>query len=162
MNYSILFTVIAAAALGLSACGKSEEPAEEAAAPVTGAAEEAKSDAEKALAEAKEKGREAAEAASEAAAQVAKSARERGGEIAETAKEAGTEMADAANARAEAFIAQVKEYLANNDTDLAAETMEKLRAIKASLSETAQAQIEQLEQMLAATKGGAAPPPQGQ
>lgn len=162
MKYSIPFTVLLAAALGLSACGKSEEPAEEAAAPATGSTEEAKSDVENALAEAKEKGREAAEAAAEAAAQVAESAREKGGEIAETAKEAGAEMAAAANAQAEALVAKVKEYIANNDTDLAAETMEKLRAVKASLSESVQAQIEQLEQMFADAKGSAEPPPQGQ
>lgn len=147
MKHSIPFTVILAAALGLSACGKDEEPAKEAAAPATGAAEEAKPDVEKALAEAKDKGREAAEAAVEAAAQVAESAREKGGEI-----------ADAANTQAEALIAKVQEYIQSNETDLAAETMEKLRAIKDSLSESTQAQVERLEQMLAAVKGDVEPP----
>ena len=155
MKFYIPATVILAATIGLSACGKSEEPAEEAAAPTTGAAEEAKADVQKALAEAKEKGQEAA-------AQVAESAREKGGEIADNAKEAGAQMAEAANAQAEALVAKVKEYIENNDTDLAAETMEKLRAVKASLSESMQARIEQLEQMLAAADGGAEKPPQGQ
>lgn len=162
MKYFIPFTVILAAALGLSACDKGEEPAEEAAAPVAGAAEETKSDLEKALAGAEEKGREAAEAAAEAAAQVEESAREKGGEIVESATVAGADMAETANAQAEALVAKVKEYIENNDIDLAAETMEKLRAIKASLSESAQAGIEQLEQMLAAAKGGAEPPLQSQ
>jgi len=162
MKYSIPFTLILAVALGLSSCGKSEEPAEEAAAPATGSAEEEKSDVEKALAEAKEKGREAAEAAAVAAAQVAESAREKGGEIAASATESGAQMAVAANAQAEALIAKVKEYIENNDTDLAAETMDKLRAIKTSLSESAQAQIEQIEQMLAESKGSAEPPPPGE
>jgi len=155
MKYSIPFTLILAVALGLSSCGKSEEPAEEAAAPATGSAEEEKSDVEKALAEAKEKGREAAEAAAVAAAQVAESAREKGGEIAASATESGAQMAVAANAQAEALIAKVKEYIENNDTDLTAETMEKLRAVKDSLSESVRAQIEELEQILADAKAGA-------
>jgi hypothetical protein len=162
MKYSIPFTVILAAALGLSACDKGEEPAEEAAAPATGVAEETKSDVEKAVTGAVEKGREAAGAAVEAAAQAAESAKEKGGEIVESATAAGADMAETASAQAEALIAKVKEYIENNDIDLAAETMEKLRAIKASLSESAQARIEQLEQMLAAAKGSAEPPPQGQ
>mgnify|MGYP003573532692 FL=1 len=155
MKYSIPFTLILAAILGLSACGKSEEPAEEAAAPATGSAAEEKSDVEKALADAKEKGREAADAAAVAAAKVAESAREKGGEIAASAKESGAQMAAAANAQAEALMAKVKEYIENDDTDLAAETMDKLRAIKDSLSETVQEQIEVLEQMLADAKAGA-------
>ena len=155
MKYSIPFTLILAAILGLSACGKSEEPAEEAAAPATGSAAEEKSDVEKALADAKEKGREAAEAAAVAAAKVAESAREKGGEIAASAKESGAQMAAAANAQAEALMAKVKEYIENDDTDLAAETMDKLRAIKDSLSESVQEQIEVLEQMLADAKAGA-------
>ena len=64
-------------------------------------------------------------------------------------------MAAAANAQAEALMAKVKEYIENDDTDLAAETMDKLRAIKDSLSETVQEQIEVLEQMLADAKAGA-------
>lgn len=155
MKYSIPFTLILAAILGLSACGKSEEPAEEAAAPATGSAAEEKSDVEKALADAKEKGREAADAAAVAAAKVAESAREKGGEIAASAKESGAQMAAAANAQAEALMAKVKEYIENDDTDLAAETMDKLRAIKDSLSESVQEQIEVLEQMLADAKAGA-------
>ena len=93
---------------------------------------------------------------------MAESAREKGGEIVESATLAGAEMAETADAQAEALLAEVKEYIENKDIDLAAETMEKLRALKASLSESWQARIEQLEQMLAAAKGSAEPPPQGQ
>lgn len=155
MKYSIPVAVLLAATVGLSACGKSEEPAKEEAAPAIGTAEEERSDVQKALAEAKATGKEAAAAAAEAASQVVDSAREKGGEIAESAKESGAQMVAAANAQAETLIAKVKEYIENNDTDLAAETMEKLRAVKSSLSESVQAQIDELEQFLADAKAGA-------
>lgn len=162
MKHPIPFILALAAILALGACGKTEEPAEEAAAPATGAAEETKSEAEMAIAEAKEKGKEAAGAAATAVTEMAESAREKGGEIAESAQVAGTEMADTASAQAEALIAKVKDYIANNEIDLAAEAMEKLQAVKASLPESAQAQIERLEQMLAGSKSGAEPTTQGQ
>ena len=162
MKHSIPITLILAAALGLSACDKGEEPAEEAAAPATGAGEETKSDVDKAVTGAIDKGREAAGAAVEAAAQALASAKEKGGEIVESATVAGTDLAETASAQAEALMAKVREYIENNDIDLASETMEKLRALKASLSESAQARIDQLEQMLAAAKGSAEPPRQSE
>ena len=157
MKHPVLLALPIAAALVLGACGKSEEPAEDAAAPASGAVDEPKTDVEKALADVQEKGREAIQAAAEAADKMAESAREKGGEIAEATMEQSAEFADAANAKAEELAARVKEYIENNDTDLAAETMEKLREIKASLSESARAQIEQLEEALAAAKGEAEP-----
>lgn len=162
MKHPIPLTLALAITLGLGACGKTEEPAEETAAPATGAAEETMSEAEKAIADAKVQGKEATEAAAKAVTEVAESAREKGGEMAESAKAAGAEMADTATGQAEALIAKVKEYMENNEIDLAAATMEKLRAVKASLPESAQAQIEQLEQMLSASKSGAEPTSPGQ
>jgi bifunctional pyridoxal-dependent enzyme with beta-cystathionase and maltose regulon repressor activities len=57
------------------------------------------------------------------------------------------EMADAAIMQAEDWIDQVMSYLEEGKTELAAGVMEKLRAVKASLPENIQAEIDKLEEM---------------
>ena len=125
--------LLAAAAIALTACGKSEEPAKKAAAPETGAVEQA-------MGSMKEEGREAAEATSQ---------------MATAAMDKGSEMADAAVAKAEELIQQAKEYIAENKIDLANGAMEQLRTLKDSMPESLQAQIDNLEQMLSSAQGGA-------
>ena len=131
MNKPIVFAFLVAAAVGLSACGKSEEPAQEQKAPETGVVEEGKAMVEQAAEAAKEGAGEAAEKASE--------------------------MADEAIAKAEELIDQAKEYIENNEIDLAQEVMEQLRKLKDSLPESVQAQIDNLEQMLSSASSAPAP-----
>jgi hypothetical protein len=54
MNLRLLFPILVALALGLSACGKTEDQAEQTAAPATGAAQEEKAAAAPATEAAKE------------------------------------------------------------------------------------------------------------
>ena len=140
MNNGIFIALLAAAAIALTACGKSEEPAKEMAAPETGAVEEQKSAVEQAMGSMKKEGQEAAEGTS----QMATAAMEKGGE-----------MADAAAAEAGGLIQQATDYIAENKIDLANGVMEQLRTLKDSLPESLQAQIDNLEQMLSSAQGGA-------
>lgn len=128
-------------ALVLSGCDRSEEPADETTGPATGVVEESKSDVEKALEEAGQKGREAV-------VDTAESLRQTGDEIADTARAQGSELAEATTEKADQLIASVKRYIEENNIDLARESMDQLRAIKSSVSESVQATIDQLEQML--------------
>jgi len=155
MKHTIPLLLPLVFALGLSACGKEDEPAEQEAAPATGEIEAPKTDVQKALENAREKSREAAEAAAEAAAEIAETAREKGGEIAETTRVQGAAMAEAANARAAELVARVKAYIENNEVAPTEELMTQLRQLKASLSESLQAQVVQLEELLA--EGNAVP-----
>lgn len=133
MNDRVLIAILVAASVGLSACGKSEEPAEAQKAPETGAVEEAKTMAEQAV-DATKKG--------------ADKASEKASEMTSTAMEKGAEMADAAVAQAEDLIQKAKEYIDNNQIDLAQEAMNQLRSLKDALPESLQAQIDKLEEML--------------
>ncbi|TNF98958.1 MAG: hypothetical protein EP297_06810 [Gammaproteobacteria bacterium] len=63
----------------------------------------------------------------------------------EMASEAESSMMD----EAKSLIEKVKEYLANNDFDLAGQTLEKLAGMKSMLPESLQSQIDSLQSMLA-------------
>jgi len=141
VNTSLLLAIVVTAAVGLSACGKSEEPAQEPKAPETGAVEEGKTMVEK-----------AAEAAKEGA--------EKASEMTSAAMEKGAEMADAAIAKAEELIQQAKDYIDNKEFDLAEGVMEQLRKVRDSLPQSLQEQIDKLEAMLSSSTS--APAGQGQ
>jgi hypothetical protein len=121
------------ATVGLSACGKSEEPE----APETGAVEEERTMAEE-------------------AAEVAKEGAEKASEITDAAMEKGAEMAEAhaAVAKGEELIQQAKDYIDNQEIDLAEEVMAQLRKLRDSLPESLQEQIDKLEAMLASASQG--------
>jgi hypothetical protein len=132
MHSRLLLALVMSAAVGLSACGKSEEP-EAPKAPETGAVEEGKAMVEK-----------AAEAAKEGA--------EKGSEMTSAAMEKGAEMADAAIAKAEELIQQAKDYIDNKEFDLAEGVMEQLRKLRDSLPQSLQEQIDRLEAMLSSSR----------
>jgi acyl-CoA reductase-like NAD-dependent aldehyde dehydrogenase len=126
MNSRLLLALVLTATVGLSACGKSEEPE----APETGAVEEETTMAEE-------------------AAEVAKEGAEKASEMTDAAMEKGAEMADAAVAKGEELIQQAKDYIDNQEIDLAEEVMAQLRKLRDSLPESLQEQIDKLEAMLA-------------
>jgi hypothetical protein len=128
------FALLVAAAVALSACGKSEEPAEESMAPETGAVEEGKTMME-----------QAAETAKEGAGAVS--------EMSSAAMEKGAGMAEAMVAQAEELIQKVKDFIESNQLDLAEEAMTKLRGLKDSLPASLQEQIDNLETMLSSAAG---------
>jgi hypothetical protein len=140
MKSRLRLALVLTAAVGLSACGKSEEP-EEKKAPEAGAVEEEKTMVEK-------------------AAEVAEEGAEKASEMSTAAMEKGAEMADAAVAKAEELIQQAKDYIGNKELGLAEEMMEQLRKLRDSLPASLQAQIDQLETMLSASTS--APESQGQ
>jgi acyl-CoA reductase-like NAD-dependent aldehyde dehydrogenase len=140
MKSRIWLALVVTAAVGLSACGKSEEP-EEPKAPETGAVEEKKTMVEK-------------------AAEVAEEGAEKVSEMSTAAMEKGAEMADAAVAKAEELIQQAKDYIDTKEFDLAEQVMEQLRKLRDSLPESLQAQIDQLETLISSTTS--APASQGQ
>lgn len=140
MKSRLLLALVVTAAIGLSACGKSEEPAEPKA-PETGAVEEGKTVREK-------------------AAEVAKEGAERASEITGAAMEKGAEIADAAVAKAQELIQQAKDYIDNKEFNLAEKVMEQLRKLRDSLPEYLQEQIDKLEAMLSSSTS--APAGQGQ
>lgn len=191
-NPLALTSLVAAVALGLTACGPSEEGSTEAPAEEKTSLEQALDQAKQAGEEAKAKMSEAAEAAgvaagaameeakvkaaevtdvakakmgeaSEAGAQMAGEAMEKGKELSAAAAAKGAELMQVTSENAEAMIQKVKDSLANNDIDLAKSVMDGLAAIKDSLPENLQAEIEKLQGMFggageeAATAVDAAP-----
>ena len=141
MTSRLLLAIVVTATVGLTACGKSEEPAPEQKAPETGAVEEGKTMIEQ-------------------AAEVAKEGAEKASEMTSAAMEEGTDMAGAAVEKAEKLIQQAKDYIDNNQIDLAEGVMEQLRTFKDSLPDTLQEQIGKLEAMLSSTTSAPAGPGQ--
>ena len=133
MHSRLMFALVVTAALGLSACGKSDEPAQEPEAPDTSAVEEGKTMVEK-------------------AAEVSKEGAEKASEMTSAAMEEGAEMADAAVAKAEELIQQARDYIENKEFDLAEGLMEQLRKLRDSLPQSLQEQIDKLEAMLSSSR----------
>lgn len=100
MTSRFLLAIVVTAAVGLTACGKSEEPAPEQKAPETGAVEEGTTMIEQAAA-------------------VAKDGAEKASEMTSAAMEEGAEVAGAAVKKAEELIQKAKGYIDNNQVDLA-------------------------------------------
>jgi acyl-CoA reductase-like NAD-dependent aldehyde dehydrogenase len=149
--FRLLLAFVVTAAVGLTACEKGEEAEPEQKAPETGAVSEEKTMVEQAaevLEEGAEKASEMAGAAMEKGAEMAGSAKDQGEEMTTAAKETGAEMAGATVAKAEELIQKAKDYIENNEIDLAGEVMEQLRTLKDSLPEKLQEQIDKLEAML--------------
>jgi hypothetical protein len=134
MKSRLLLVLVVTAAVGLSACGKGEEP-EDSKASEAGAVGEEKTMAEK-------------------AAEVAEEGAEQASEMTTAAMEKGAEMADAAVAKAEELIRQAKDYIDNKQFNLAEEVMAQLRKLRDSLPETLQEQIDKLEAMLSSASQG--------
>ncbi len=145
-----IFPVIAiAAALGLTACGPSEEPKQTAEPSVAPPAEQTLS--EKAMEVAKEATQAASEkveAAATATSEAAGAAKESVSEAAGAAMEKGQEIAQATIDKAKELIQQVKDYIAENKLDLAEGVMEQLRKLRDSLPQALQDEIAKLEAML--------------
>lgn len=74
------------------------------------------------------------------------------------AMEEGAELAGAAVEKAEELIQQAKDYIDNNQIDLAEGVMEQLRTLKDSLPETLHEQIGKLEAILSSTTSAPAGP----
>ena len=161
-NSRLSFALLAAMTLGLSACGDADQaPTEPApAAPETGATDDTKTSMDvvkEKLDSATKSAAEAGDQAAAAAAVAAQTLSEKGGEMADAMTEKGNEMADAATDKARQMIASVQDYLADNDLDSAQGIMDKLSQVKDSLPEALKAEIEALQEKIAAmTDGGSA------
>ena len=133
MHSRLLLALVVTTAVGLSACGKSEEPAQEPKAPETGLVEEGKTMVEK-------------------AAEAAKDGAEKASEMTSTAMEKGAEMADAAIAKAEELIQRAKDYIDNKEFGLAEGVMEQLRKLRDSLPQSLREQVDKLEATLSSSR----------
>ena len=130
----VLALALVTAAVGLSACGKGEEP-EEPKTPEAGAVQEVKTMVQK-------------------AAEVAEQRAQKASELTSAAMEKGGEMADTVVAKAEELIQQAKSYIDNKEFDLAEEVMVQLRKLRDSLPASLQEQIDDLEAMLSSASPG--------
>ncbi len=72
--------------------------------------------------------------------------------------EATSEADSSAMDKAKSLIEQVKEYLENNNFDLAGQTLEKLAGMKSMLPESLQSQIDSLQSMLDTQKAAEGAP----
>jgi hypothetical protein len=133
MHSRLLLALVVTAAVGVNACGKSEEPAQEPKAPETGAVEEGRIMVEKAT-----------EAAKEGA--------EKASEMTSAAMEKGAEMANAAIAKSEELIQQANDYIDNKEFDLAKGVMEQLRKLRDSLPQSLREQVDKLEATLSSSR----------
>lgn len=139
MSRQILLTLAIAATLGLNACGPSEEPEQTTAEP---------GDAAPAQPSLIERAAEAAREATQVAREKLEAVATAGSEAAGTAREKGGEITQAAVDKASDLIQQVKDYIAEQDLDLAGSAMEQLRTLRDSLPQGLQDEIDKLDAML--------------
>ncbi|WP_296808493.1 hypothetical protein [Thiocapsa sp.] len=127
--------IVSCTAIWLGACGQDQAPVEEAAAPP----EEKATMFDQAVEttkDASDRVGAAATAAKDAAAEAAASAMEQAGVV-----------RDRTETQAKEMIEQVKNFLAEDKEEMAREVMDKLSAMKDSVSDTLRAEIERLEAM---------------
>lgn len=139
MSRQILLTLAIAATLGLNACGPSEEPEQTTAEP---------GDAAPAQPSLIERATEAAREATQVAREKLEAVATAGSEAAGAAREKGGEITQAAVDKANDLIQQVKDYIAEQDLDLAGSAMEQLRKLRDSLPQGLQDEIDKLDAML--------------
>ena len=151
MRKYLLFSIGCAAALGLTACEKPAEDAATAEPAEKTTMEQLKEEGVKLEAAVAEKAEEAMLAVEEKGAEMTQAA----AEMAESASEKAGEVTSEMIAQAEEWIAQAEEYIAQGKDDLAASIVAELEAIKPSLPESLQRQVDKLEAMLG---GGTAAP----
>lgn len=149
MKIRLLTGLMIAASLLLTACDKSQEPAE------PGVPAEEKSAMQSAVDAAKEAGDTFVEKTGDAVEVVKEQGKvfsEKAGEMTESAMAKGKELTAAALERTEELIVQAKDQIAEGKVDLAEATLSQLQKIKPSLPESLQDQVTSLEEMLS---GGA-------
>jgi hypothetical protein len=136
MSRPILSAVILSfTAIWLVACGQDQAPTEEAAAPPA----EESSILDQAL--------ETAKDTSDRVGAAATAAKDTAAEAAASAMEQAGVARDRAETQAKEMIEQVKDFLAEDKEEMARELMDKLSAIKDSLSDALRAEIERLDAM---------------
>lgn len=135
MQYRLILSALIATGL-LAGCGEGEPPAPG----------EEKTAVQEAMDRAAEETAKARDAAAEAAAAMAEAARIK-----------GAELAEGASAEAGRLLERAEEYLSEGKTSLAAATLEQLQAIRGSLPESLQSQVDRLESALAAQTAETAP-----
>ena len=145
MKNRLLIGLMIAASFFLTACDKSQEPAE------PGATAEEKTAIQSAVDAAKDAGGKFVEKTGEAVEVVKEQSKvfsEKAGEMTESAMAKGKELTAAAMERTKELIAQAKEQVAEGKVDLAEGTVRQLQKIKPSLPESLQDEVSALEEML--------------
>lgn len=172
MQDRALFGFLVAAAVGLSACGPTEDAGQaqtgQAAPPAPPSMlEQAKEKAKVATETAVAQGKEATRAAVEMGRQMAEqakpaieTARQTIAEGSAAAAQAVGEVADAAVEKARELIRQAEDHIAQSKPELAQQAVNKLNVLKDVMPESIQAQIDKLNAMLLGA--GAADPAKAQ